>query len=253
MKIRALIVEDEPLIINELKEILLSDYTDIEVIGAATTLLDAIKQVKERKPDLIFLDIMLGKDKSLPLLEETKGMNYKVIFTTSYNSYYKEAFQNSALYYIEKPFLKSDLEQAIENYRNTLNYIHVKQIDALLNNMNRGNQTSPMVALKDADGMNFVALKDILYCSSVNKTVVFYLKSGNKITIKGALTHYEDLLQANDFYRVHNKHIVNLKEITKLKNDEDMLVLTDNQTVNISKHKMAEFKDFLRSKNILLT
>ena len=109
---KALIVDDERLARKELNT-LLNDFPEIEIIGEAVNADDAIEQIREKKPDLLFLDIQMPGKNGFELLENLDAVP-KVIFTTAYDEYALKAFEVNALDYLLKPIRKDRLTDSIQ-------------------------------------------------------------------------------------------------------------------------------------------
>ena len=98
---RSLIVDDERLARNDLKQ-LLAGYDEIDIIGEAANADEAEKMIEREKPDLIFLDIQMPGRSGFELLESLV-FTPLVIFTTAYDAYALKAFEVNALDYLLKP------------------------------------------------------------------------------------------------------------------------------------------------------
>ncbi|MEY4728372.1 MAG: hypothetical protein RLZZ390_896, partial [Bacteroidota bacterium] len=112
MKKTAIVIDDERLARNELKK-LLSDYPEVEVIGEAANVDEAIKLIEELMPDLIFLDIQMPAKTGFDLLAELETVP-SVIFTTAHDEYALKAFEVNALDYLLKPIDPKRLSDAIQ-------------------------------------------------------------------------------------------------------------------------------------------
>ncbi|MBV9158723.1 MAG: response regulator, partial [Acidobacteriaceae bacterium] len=102
MKIRAVIVDDEDLAIQLLREYLRKEE-DIEIVAECTNGFDAVKAVTEHKPELLFLDVQMPKLDGFEVLELI-GTEVAVVFITAYDQYAMKAFDAAAVDYLLKPF-----------------------------------------------------------------------------------------------------------------------------------------------------
>lgn len=110
--IRCVIIDDEPLA-RELLADYLTSFPDFEIVGTFQDGFDGFKGISELKPDLLFLDIEMPKINGFELLELLDEPP-KVIFTTAYDSYAIQAFDQQAMDYLLKPFSEERLRQALE-------------------------------------------------------------------------------------------------------------------------------------------
>src|SRR5437588_9645300 len=108
---RALIIDDERLARSELRR-LLKDFPEVEVAGEARNADEAVTQIQELQPDLLFLDIQMPGDNGFQLLERLDHAPL-VIFTTAYDKYALKAFDVNALDYLVKPIEPKRLGAAI--------------------------------------------------------------------------------------------------------------------------------------------
>ena len=112
MKKTAVIIDDERLARNELKKMLV-EYPEIEVVGEAGNVDEAIKMIDELNPDLIFLDIQMPAKTGFELLEELERVP-TVVFTTAHDEYALKAFEVNALDYLLKPIDPKRLSDAVQ-------------------------------------------------------------------------------------------------------------------------------------------
>lgn len=111
-RIKTIIIDDEWLIRTELKDMLLQ-YPNINVIGEAANVTDAIRLHNELKPDLVFLDIQLPGGSGFDFLERVNGC-FKLVFITAFDHYLKEAKSYRAIDYLMKPISKKKLSKVIQ-------------------------------------------------------------------------------------------------------------------------------------------
>src|SRR3990170_392711 len=118
-KITAAIIDDESLARQLIKKYL-SYHTNIEVISECSNGFDAIKNINEEKPDLIFLDIQMPKINGFEMLELLENPPV-IIFTTAYDQYALKAFEVNAADYLLKPFSQERFDEALEKAKVYLN------------------------------------------------------------------------------------------------------------------------------------
>ena len=103
MELNVILIDDEPRGISSMQKLLQINCPDVNVIGSCTDVDEAIELVRQRHPDLIFLDIAMPVKNGFDLLKELKGSNFEVIFVTAHNQFMIEAFHFSAIDYLLKP------------------------------------------------------------------------------------------------------------------------------------------------------
>src|SRR6201988_5017636 len=118
MVVRTLIVEDEPLARQTLRQ-LVDDTAWLELIGETADGLTAVRKINELKPELVFLDIQLPEMNGMQVLDRISHQP-EVVFTTAYDNYAHSAFELDALDYLLKPFGPDRFRQPLERVRRRL-------------------------------------------------------------------------------------------------------------------------------------
>lgn len=231
---KAIIVDDERLARKELKN-LLAEFPHIEIIKECDSADDAIKEVDELKPDVVFLDIhMPGKD-GFGVLEELDYTPH-VIFVTAYDEYAIKAFEVNALDYLLKPIQTDRLKEAVDK-------IKVEPIESVNSSdkLNENNQ----VFVKDGEKCWFVKLGDVPMFESEGNYVRVYFDNNKPLILK-SLNNLANKLDENVFFRANRKFIINLNWIEKIENWFNgglMVKLKNGQQVEISRRQASKLKD----------
>ena len=244
-EIHVILVEDSEnnmhLLENQIKEL----PTEVSVSAKAYNVQEAIAKIDEQQPELIFLDIKLPDGTGFDVLQNVSYKNFEVIFVTAYNEYALKAFEFSAIHYLTKPIERTDLQEAIERYKNSRKDEQFdKKINTLNENLNNQNQK---MLLPASDGFTIVELDDIIHAESNNNYTTFYLNTNEKIMVSKPINTYEKLLSDLHFSRVHNKHIINLKYVKKyVKGRGGYVILTNNSHIDVSEGRKKDFMDKLK-------
>ena len=241
MKKTTIVIDDERLARNELKK-LLSDYPEVEVIGEAGNVDEAVKLIEELGPDLIFLDIQMPAKTGFDLLAELEVVP-SVIFTTAHDEYALKAFEVNALDYLLKPIDPKRLSDAIQKV------VLVEEREEIASE-NRGDSRSflsdnDQVFVKDGEKCWFVKLSEIRLFESVgNYARVFF--GTNKPLILKSLNSLEERLDPKTFFRANRKHIVNLRMIEKVEpffNGGLLLEIKGGEKIEVSRRQAVRFKE----------
>ncbi|MEY3060006.1 MAG: hypothetical protein RL000_1358 [Bacteroidota bacterium] len=243
MKKTAIIIDDERLARNELKK-LLTEYPEVEVIGEAANVDEAIKLIEELMPDLIFLDIQMPAKTGFDLLAELDTVP-SVIFTTAHDEYALKAFEVNALDYLLKPIDPKRLSDAIQKV------VLLEEREEAANE-NRAESRSflsdnDQVFVKDGEKCWFVKLSEIRLFESVgNYARVFF--GTNKPLILKSLNSLEERLDPKTFFRANRKHIVNLRMIEKVEpffNGGLLLEIKGGEKIEVSRRQAVRFKEMM--------
>jgi two-component system LytT family response regulator len=237
---KAIIVDDEPANVINLK-ILLNKYCpQVEILGSANNNKDAFSLFEADKPNLIFLDIQLDNDTGFNLLKLLPKKDFEVIFVTAYDNYGIQAIKFAALDYILKPIDIDELVSAVNKAEIKLREKQqTMQLDFLVSHIKR-DQTVPLkIALPQQKEIIYVLLTKVVRCQAEGTYTFFFLQDGEKILVSKVLKEYAELLESNGFIRTHQSHLVNLTFVKSwLKEDGGMLLLETGEKIPVSRpHK----------------
>ncbi|PHV07649.1 DNA-binding response regulator [Janthinobacterium sp. BJB412] len=227
---RALLVDDERLARAELRR-LLAAHPEVEIVGEAVNAADALAQIVALRPELVFLDVQMPGGSGFDLLAALDTAP-QVIFTTAFDQYAIRAFEVSALDYLPKP-------------------IQAARLAAALQRVGPGRTQTAAAApawgklfIKDGERCWFVGLEQIrLFESEGNYTRVYF--DGERPLMLRSLSQLEEKLEPARFFRASRRHIVNLDFVRQVRPGEAgglALLLRDEQTVEVSRRRAAQFK-----------
>lgn len=237
----ALIVEDEERARKSLKALLQIHCPDtIEVIGEAGTVADAVALIQELQPELVFMDILLQGGTGFDALNQAEG-DFKLVFITAYDEYALRAFRFSAAGYLLKPVDPDELVATVEKISREDSRVKNKQLDVIRELLHNRGKRAERIIIPTADGMEIVAIKSILYCQADRNYTHLVLQHEKKILSSKTLKYYEELLEGQDFFRVHNSYLVNLAHIRKYyKSQEGVLEMINGYKIDVARNRKAE-------------
>ena len=243
MVLKALIVDDEFRSREFLKSLVEEFCPDIKITGMAATVDEAVSLINSQKPDLVFLDIELQTGTGFDVLQQFAEPKFHVVFTTAYDHYAIKAIKFSAVDYLLKPIDVEELEKAVEKAKNKVESNTSKQtISMLLENLRKPANTDYSITLATSEGLEFVPLQNIIRLEASGPYTYFFLKEGKKIMVSKNLKEYETMLGDYNFFRVHNSHIINMKEVKRMiKTDGGYAVMNDESMIAISPKKREDF------------
>lgn len=212
--IRALIVDDEKYIRDELRYFLEKDSC-IEVCGEASEGEDALKRMLEELPDVVFLDIQLQDVNGI--LVARKMMEQKnpafIVFVTAYEKYAIQGFEVNALDYLLKPFSEDRIRTTIQRIKEGMNSRAYRQ-EPLLKAVSMESKPDKLCVLKN-DRILLLDINEVLYIESQNNEVFVYAQNG-KYQCNYSLKEIEDRFTGSKFIRTHKSFIVNLDYISEI-------------------------------------
>jgi len=217
----------------------------ISVVGWAENVEQSIKQIEEKRPDLVLMDIQLTDGTAFDILKEIYTVDFRIIFLTAYENYAIEAIKFSAFDYLLKPFTEEELTASILKFKDTLKIeSKEKSVEVLLNNLQEN--TNKKIILKTNNDIHIVSISSIVRCEADSSYTHFFLYNGTEITVSKNLKKYEQDLKPYHFVRVHNSHIINVDYITKFSNNNGSFIeLIDGTTIPVSKRRKDELLNII--------
>ncbi len=236
----AIIVEDELKSQDALRHLLQRFCPEVDILGAAMTVQEAIHLIAAHRPHLVFLDIELPQENGLSLLKYIPKPDFAIIFTTAYDQYAVQAFRLAAVDYLLKPIDPTQLKSAIQKVKSREDEQRkARQLELLYNNFQKNFQK---IALPTSNGYVFVEIDQILYCEANRSYSCFYLISGQKILVSKPLKTFEDILKPFQFFRINRSNIINLKYIEKYSRTRlGEVILNNGKVLSVSENKRDAF------------
>lgn len=244
---KVFLVDDEQKSVDTLTKVLLTFFEGVAVVGTANTVEEAFEGISASKPDLVFLDIEMGKESGFQLLERFDQIDFKVAFVTAHEEFALKAIKFSALDYLIKPASIQELKTVLEKVGSSAKPEGDQQkIKHMFGNFLIGNKSEHKITLAVAEGYEFIPVKNILYLRAEGSYTDFYLTNGNKLTTSKNLKFFEGVLEGYGFYRIHNSTVINLTYIKRFNRTAGGSVVMENEEeFSISKSRKDEFMEVL--------
>lgn len=244
--IRALIIEDEAPA-RELIKYMLRDHPDIEVVGECGDGFCGAREIKEKHPDLIFLDIQMPKLTGFELLEVLDDKP-EVIFTTAFDQYAIRAFELNAVDYLLKPYSRERFEDALAKAVSRIDK-EIKApsgVEKLVTAVTEAEGYLTRIVFRKGAGIKIIPLNLISYLAAEDDYVMIYYSEGKALKPK-TMKYYEDHLPPSLFMRVHRSYMVNIEHINRLEpysKDNYVAVLKSGEKIPVSRagYKMLREK-----------
>ncbi len=247
--IRAYIIDDEILAIENLKTIITQNYPDIEIVGVSQNIDSAARVINSLKIDLLFLDIELKDGNGFEIFEKIESIGFRTVFVTAFSEYAIKAFKFFALDYILKPIDMNELTLAIEkcrisladkiNFESYYDEVKRKIAEAGLNYTNK-------IILKHQSGFDVLKYSEIIYIEADSSYCTFYCVNQKKIIYSKNSAEVEKMLPANIFIRIHKSYIINKNFVKNNTISNKEIVLSDNKVLPIARRRMEIVFSFLK-------
>jgi two-component system LytT family response regulator len=234
-KIRAAIVDDEPLALSNLKTLLKRD-PDVEIVSECGSGLEALAEIRKKKPDLVFLDVQMPEFDGFDVLEQLgASIPPALVFVTAYDQYALRAFESGALDYLLKPFDNARFARALERAK-----------QRIVAESGRA-QKIERLAIKNAGQVLFLKLSEIDWIEAADYYVCLHVGARAHL-LRRSMAEVDEELQGAAFCRIHRSAIVNLERVRQLETSEDggsEVVLTSGKRLPISRRHRKDLENRL--------
>jgi two-component system response regulator LytT len=218
--ISTIIVDDEKPARDELA-FLLKSFPEVSVIGQGKNGLEAIALIRDRNPDLVFLDVkMPGLDgfAVIQKLMERKVKLPHIVFATAYDQYAVQAFEVNAVDYILKPFDKQRLSRAVERARRirSAEASPTERLETLVSQL--GGRASQVIKLlvKSQGRLFLVDASDMVCASIADGTITISTRDFEGTSNYRTIEELAESLDSDTFWRPHRSHLVNIHHIKEV-------------------------------------
>jgi DNA-binding LytR/AlgR family response regulator len=203
MKIKCLLVDDEPLAIQLIQNHL-AQMEGFEVAGICSNAVQAMEVLRTTRIDLLFLDIKMPKLNGISFLRALQHPP-AVIITTAYREYAVEGYELELVDYLLKPITFERFFKAIDRYLRIKTPIFPSTTSTA--------NTDAVFQVRSNGKIHRVRVNEITYVESIKDYITLHL-TDKEITAKYKLGDFEKELSGHPFLRIHRSFIVNLNKIT---------------------------------------
>jgi two-component system LytT family response regulator len=265
--LKTIIVDDESLARRGLKH-RLKNVNDVEIVAEAANGREALKLIRERSPDLVFLDIQMpGMDGFDVLRALEPGELPAIVFVTAFDDYAIKAFEAHALDYLLKPIEDSRLTEALERVREhrerkravehrkslleLVGQITGQPVGSMRELAARGvdklkRKEAPKLAIRDGGRTTWVKQEDIEWIDAAGDYMCVHAE-GETYIMRMTMKQLEKELDADILQRIHRSTIVNVNRVREMQahiNGEYFLTLNGGHTVKLSRSYKEKLRHF---------
>jgi two-component system LytT family response regulator len=241
VKIRTLIVDDEPLARQRLRRLLEAD-PDIAILGECGDGDDAVAKLRALRPDLAFLDVQMPVLDGFGVIEALAGTDLPVvIFVTAHDRYALKAFEVHALDYLLKPFDKARFAAALARAKAQVRQGNAaglsERLQELLQGMPARRAGPDRLVVKSGGRIYFVPVDDIDWIEAAGNYLRLHVGKDDHL-LRESLTALEKKLDPAHFVRIHRSTIVNLARIRELQpafHGDYVIILNDGTELALSR------------------
>ncbi len=238
--LKAVIIDDEKDAIDGLEIMLQGSCPDIILAGHATSAAAGIELIRRQQPDLVFLDIEMPHGNGFKVLEAIPGKQLQVIFVTAYDQYAIQAIKFNACDYLLKPANPEEVALAVDRARENIRSTQFTNYQRLLEQMR--SRKLDKIALPTSHGFLYVNTEDIIRIEADKSYSTIYIAQRKPVIVSQIIKFYEELLSDKGFFRIHKKHLINMKHVDQFfRTDGAYVVMSDQTKVEISRRNKDAF------------
>jgi len=247
VKIRTLIVDDEPLARERVKRFL-RDEKDVSIIGECGNGADAVKAIRSERPDLVFLDIQMPEKNGFEVIRSLDGKQLPtVVFVTAYDQYALQAFDVHALDYLLKPFNRDRFQRAVDRAREQIDDRRRGDLDerltSLIENLKTDKKYLDRLVVKTVGRVFFLKTDEIDWIEAAGNYVRLHVGRESHM-IRETMNGIETKLDPAKFIRIHRStvvHIDRIKELHPMFSGDYAVMLRDGTELALSRNYRERF------------
>ena len=243
MKLNAILVEDEAVSRDILRNYISKYCPNVTLLGEASNIDEAYSLIQQHSLDLVFLDVEMPFGNAFDLLDRVEDRTFETVFVTAYDHYAIEALNSHASYYLLKPISIDELIKAVN---------HVTEIKEKENELQNGvltpkmNSVSGKITIPQQDGFEVLDVNDIVFCKADDNYTEIHLANSKKLVSK-TLKYFEEVLSEYSFVRIHKSYLVNINAIVKYKKGKGGSVIVSNgKEILVSSSKKGNLLSYFK-------
>lgn len=253
-RIRVLVVDDEPHARRGMRSLLESE-SDVSIVGEAADGAQAVARIKDRRPDLVFLDVTMPGRSGLGVIDEVGAASMpRVIFVSAYAQYAIPAFDSNAVDYVLKPFTDERFRLAVQRARQQ---VHMERSSRRTPGSGDGRLTATRseqgflerFTLKDGDILRVFRVEQINWIEADEYYIKFHIGDARYL-VRATLSALEKQLPPHRFARIHRSTIVNVEQVAALEplfQGDCTVVLKDGTRLRMSRRRRESLSRLIRT------
>jgi two-component system LytT family response regulator len=243
MKLKAILVEDEQISRDILRNYLQKYCPNVDLLGEAGNIKEAQNLIEKHDLDMVFLDVEMPFGNAFDLLEKVENRTFETIFVTAYDHYAIDALNNHAIYYLLKPISIDELIKAV----NIVTEIKQKENELQHHVLTpKTNSARGKITIPQQDGFEVLDINDIVFCKADDNYTEIHLANSKKLVSK-TLKYFEEVLRDHTFARIHKSYLVNVNKIIKYKKGKGGSVIVSNgKEILVSASKKANLLAYFK-------
>jgi DNA-binding LytR/AlgR family response regulator len=237
---RAIIAEDEPLLRDELAELLASLWTELEIVAQTADGMATLQAIERHQPDVLFLDINMPGMTGLEVARQASGRCH-IVFVTAYDQHTLAAFEQGAMDYLLKPVQAARLATTVARLKERVGR-PAPSMEGLLRELGAGSRGFlRWINASQGQAVRIITVDDVCYFHADSKYTRVVTPEGESL-IRKPIKELTQELDPSCFWQIHRGTIVNVHAISgvvrdlrgrtqvRLKKREELLTVSDAYT-----------------------
>ncbi|MCY3857774.1 MAG: LytTR family DNA-binding domain-containing protein [Gammaproteobacteria bacterium] len=245
-----LIADDEPLLRDQLDRLVSRLWPQASVVAFAANGEEARLALREKQPDVAFLDIRMPSPDGLELAEEFGDTSTLIVFVTAYDQYAVTAFEKNACDYLLKPITEDRFTATVNRLRERLQASDtehfVASIRREIDDLKQRRQLE-RIPVRHRGETRLVSVNDIRFFKTEAKYTLAF-DAVNEYVLSTPLRELEEQLDDELFWRIHRNCIVNadfIETVQRRSNDTMVVHVMDrNEELKVSRNHRHRFREF---------
>lgn len=237
MTYRAVIVDDEAASMEYLQT-MLERYTSLSLVGTASSPDEAVKLIEELRPDVVFMDVNMPPYTGFDVLDRLTYKGFQLVFCTVYDSYAIRAIRYAALDYLLKPVRALEIQELMPRLQAALAEKSTSSPLALEAEV-RSSQLKK-IALPTANGYLLTKVDDIVFLEAASSYTCITLLDGTLIVVTKTLATFDEILDEEQFLRIHASHTINLQHVHLFIRSENLVEMVNKKKLSVAVRRKEE-------------
>ncbi|MFK7783922.1 MAG: LytR/AlgR family response regulator transcription factor [Crocinitomicaceae bacterium] len=239
--IKAIIIDDEADARKVLSTLIDFSPHPIEIVAFCGNLEQGVAEIKEHRPDVVFLDIQMPKFAGYEIVDFFDEINFEIVFVTAFDQYALKAFELSAIDYLVKPVNRARLNETLKKITETVQQKRtIIEFELLRDSL--VNRKSEKIVIPEI-GMNRVLkLDDIICIQGQGNYSTIYLLDAKKVTVSKNLKYFERVIDPElTFFRTQKSWIINTEHVQNFNRNKGIIQMSQGIEAKLSINRVKEF------------
>lgn len=231
--------------LNSLRQTITHQCPQVQICGLASTLSEAIHQIEETKPHLIFIEKGNCDTTCRKVLQELSELKLETILISDKKDFAYDAIRFQIGAYLLKPLEKEDLTRAVKKISRQIQLKkEYREKQKMMNRMLTQYSKSELIGIPTIEGYEYIMVGDIIRCEGLQKCTRVITNNRTDIISSYNIGEFRKKLEPYGFFSTHKSHLINLKKIKRY-HREGTITLMDDSAVPVARRRKVAFLEHM--------